>query len=380
MWRLLVTFSVSLGVGCELAGNIGNRPCQPEPDQVLCARQGRTCGSLSSLDNCGAFRTVGSCGTCESPATCGGNGLAGECGPGSASGGGSSGGGSAGGGLAGGAAGALGGAGIDREWSQTVAPPDAPVAYTVGTATVTDGVTGLMWQREEAGSFGWDEARTFCTRLTLEGHSDWRLPTRIELVSIVDTSRFAPAINLTAFPPTTQRFWTSTPSALANLRGESRIVEFQRGGTYSSRQLNVEHVRCVRAGITTPAAAPLTRYIVEAETVFDSVTGLMWQRNVSGRGYSWSEASTLCQTLRAGGFSNGWRLPRRKELETLIDEKQSTGPTLATFAFPTDQASGFFWSSTPGAASLGSAWQVSFSLGQAFAAQMSAQFQVRCVR
>ena len=332
MWRFLVIFSVSVGVGCELAGNLGNSPCQPEPDQALCARQRRSCGSLSSLDNCGVIRTVGSCGTCESPATCGANGFPGECGlPRFPSGGGSSGGGSAGGGLAGGAAGALGGAGVDREWSQTGTPPDAPVAYTIGTATVTDGITGLMWQREEAGAFGWDEARTFCTRLTLEGHSDWRLPTRIELVSIVDTSRFAPAINLTAFPSTTERFWTSTPSGLANLRGESRTVEFVRGVTRSSRQGNREHVRCVRAGITTPAAAPLTRYIIEAETVFDSVTGLTWQRNVSGRVYTWSEADTVCQSLRAGGFSNGWRLPRRKELETLIDEKQSASPTMAAF-------------------------------------------------
>ena len=42
----------------------------------------------------------------------------------------------------------------------------------------------------------------------------WRLPTRKELESLVDTSRHEPAIDTDKFPDTrSKRYWTSTPCA-----------------------------------------------------------------------------------------------------------------------------------------------------------------------
>jgi hypothetical protein len=53
--------------------------------------------------------------------------------------------------------------------------------------TVTDNVTGLMWQQASPLSgYAWADAVAYCSTLTLAGHSDWRLPTLIELYSIVD--------------------------------------------------------------------------------------------------------------------------------------------------------------------------------------------------
>ena len=56
-----------------------------------------------------------------------------------------------------------------------------------GDGTVTDGVTGLMWQqtpdaerRDQAG------CERYAKSLQLAGHGDWRLPTIQELVSIAD--------------------------------------------------------------------------------------------------------------------------------------------------------------------------------------------------
>ena len=57
---------------------------------------------------------------------------------------------------------------------------------------------------------------TYCENLTLPagGYSDWRLPNRNELQSIVDYSRYNPAIDTTYFPGTVASYyWSSTTYA-----------------------------------------------------------------------------------------------------------------------------------------------------------------------
>ena len=109
------------------------------------------------------------------------------------------------------------------EWSMPNGPAEVaagganPQSYTDdGDGTVTDKITGLMWQQAApATMYSWADALTYCPTLTLGGHGDWRLPTVIELSSLVDRSTSTgPTINTTAFPnaPTTY-FWTSSPSA-----------------------------------------------------------------------------------------------------------------------------------------------------------------------
>jgi hypothetical protein len=60
----------------------GGSSCTAESNAEFCARQARTCGSLSGTDNCGVARTVSSCGSCASPQTCGGGGEPNVCGGG----------------------------------------------------------------------------------------------------------------------------------------------------------------------------------------------------------------------------------------------------------------------------------------------------------
>ena len=69
-----------------------------------------------------------------------------------------------------------------------------PPSYTDnGDGTVTDNVTSLVWQKESVSDFEWGEAITYCKDLTIEGYSDWRLPTKKELVSIVDFGTYSPS-------------------------------------------------------------------------------------------------------------------------------------------------------------------------------------------
>lgn len=54
----------------------------------------------------------------------------------------------------------------------------------LGTETVV--WQGLEWQRCEDGlTYNWEEARTYCQELVLKWRSDWRLPTKDELKSLV---------------------------------------------------------------------------------------------------------------------------------------------------------------------------------------------------
>ena len=58
-----------------------------------------------------------------------------------------------------------------------------------------------MWQQETPiDTYTWQEALTHCNDLTLAGYSDWRLPTRNELQSLVDYSQYYPAIDTDLFP------------------------------------------------------------------------------------------------------------------------------------------------------------------------------------
>jgi hypothetical protein len=54
-------------------------PCSPESTAAFCARLGKTCGSVTAVDNCGSSR-VANCGSCAAPMTCGGGGVANQCG------------------------------------------------------------------------------------------------------------------------------------------------------------------------------------------------------------------------------------------------------------------------------------------------------------
>ncbi|MBI5546720.1 MAG: DUF1566 domain-containing protein [Deltaproteobacteria bacterium] len=125
------------------------------------------------------------------------------------------------------------------------------------------------------------------------------------------------------------------------------------------------------------AAAPAGRYTVATDTVRDNKTGLTWQRGVPTSYYSWANAQSYCQALNLGGFSSGWRLPTKKELETLVDRRDNN-PSIDSTAFP-NTPSEWFWTSTP-YASAGSAWYVYFDFGFSDYGDTTYICKVRCVR
>ncbi len=123
-----------------------------------------------------------------------------------------------------------------------------PPSYTDnGNSTVTDNVTGLMWQQEDDDTTRtWDEACSYCNDLALGGYSDWRLPSKKELMSIVDYSIYSPAIDTTYFPGTNASlYWSSTP--YSSFSRWFVYFGYGRVGYGYGKSLS-GYVRCVRGG------------------------------------------------------------------------------------------------------------------------------------
>lgn len=120
--------------------------------------------------------------------------------------------------------------------------PNAASYTTNGDGTVTDNVTGLIWQGTvDPGSYTQAQAATYCANLG----GAWRLPTRLELVSLVDFTIAYPGlpINQTYFPNTPgAAFWTS--SAYAS--GYAWFVAFDSGVSSADVVDSASKVRCVR--------------------------------------------------------------------------------------------------------------------------------------
>ena len=121
-------------------------------------------------------------------------------------------------------------------------------AYTKSGNIVTDSVTGLEWQDDAVGAITtWQGAITRCEALTLDTHSDWRLPNLNELTSIVDDTRSYPSVDPTFQNTISNAYWSSTTSASNS--SSAWLVSFDRG-VQNGRffKTDNDYVRCVRAG------------------------------------------------------------------------------------------------------------------------------------
>ncbi len=121
-----------------------------------------------------------------------------------------------------------------------------PCRYTPSQNTVLDNETMLSWQRTVDANHSWEDAKSYCLTLSLDG-GGWRLPTIQELQTLVDESKISPSIDETAFPSTpSAHFWSS--SASAGFAGYAWYVDFA-GGDVSLSMSDASNdlaVRCVR--------------------------------------------------------------------------------------------------------------------------------------
>lgn len=126
-----------------------------------------------------------------------------------------------------------------------------PASYTALNGYVLDNVTGLSWQQPiDSDNANCAEGCTqadaieYCANLELAGQCDWRLPTRIELVSIVDYNVSQPSINAVFAGTPADYFWTSSP--FQPNTESAWTVGFYDGYASVLSTSNAGHVRCVR--------------------------------------------------------------------------------------------------------------------------------------
>jgi hypothetical protein len=143
-----------------------------------------------------------------------------------------------------------------------LAEPEPLPSYTDnGNGTITDNVTGLMWEqktddggiRDKDVTQTWLDALNYCEDLILGGFSDWRLPNPKELERMVDLSTRNPAADTTYFPNTTNGYyWTGSTCAGCH-RHKAFAYDFSDGELYfgikkeRTEEVFPEHyTRCVR--------------------------------------------------------------------------------------------------------------------------------------
>jgi hypothetical protein len=266
-----------------------------------------------------------------------------------------------------------------------------PLSYTDnGDGTVTDNNTGLMWQKEGDGSiYNWYQAsgtydasynptsQDACGSLDLGSYPDWRLPTKKELMSIVNYAIPYPGPTIEpVFSNTISYYWAST--TLADNPSYAWIVNFLEGSVYNTNINDIDnayfYVRCVRGG-----QYPVQSFVNNEDgTVTDNNTGLMWQQAEPDY-MTWEQALNYCEGLNLANETD-WRLPNIKEFESLTDDTRYD-PAMDTNFFP-NASSSFYWSSTTVAFYPNNSWVVACSDGSIDGHQRKdvTHFYVRCVR
>jgi hypothetical protein len=116
-----------------------------------------------------------------------------------------------------------------------------------GDSTITDVISGLIWQKDSSDNGSWEEAISYCENLTLGSQSNWRIPNVKELESIVDYTKKSPSIDATFFlnTPSTTLTWASTTHANGTV--EAWGVLFSFGTCQISNKSSNHRIRCVRS-------------------------------------------------------------------------------------------------------------------------------------
>jgi hypothetical protein len=230
------------------------------------------------------------------------------------------------------------------------------------TSCVADGVTGLIWEGKtddgglrdkdnrytnQGGGAGTDASGYVAAvnAAALCGHADWRLPTMLELHTLLDYSRTStPALDPTWFPHTASSdHWTSDSTGLNNnawtlypspqagaaqfLRTSSLAVRLVRG------RLNTSSPRYSLA--TVPFGSDAAQNVVN-----DAVSGLQWRRCLQGQTWNGSACTgTLTvynhrSALAAQDATAGWRMPNAREARSVLEINHAPPYLNALFAAP----------------------------------------------
>ena len=255
----------------------------------------------------------------------------------------------------------------------------SPNKYLIdgGDGTVSDNNTYLTWQKADSGADKtYANAQLYCQNSTLNGLTDWRLPTVAELLTLRDATVSNPATgSLLTATTVAKPYWTVVQSAdLTNYW----VVSFLDGQTTVPSTGSSARARCVRSPFLT-AIVPGARWGTDLTKgwVLDNVTGRNWQLVSQAAVNGFAQASAWCATLALDG--GAWRLPSLLELESLVD-RRIAAPTIPKIFTAT--ADYYFSADTVVSSNGNRIWSVLFADGSSTASTIftTSGAAVRCVR
>ena len=210
--------------------------------------------------------------------------------------------------------------------------------------TITDNVTGLMWQKEMGIKISCADAIRKADTLRLGGYSDWRVPTVKELYSLIlfsgqvsgekaiknfinDSFFYQPLGNTEIGEREIDaQTWSSTQYISLTFNRDSTVfgVNFIDGrikgypkyqpGSNNSIPSKM-YFRMVRGN----HSYGVNNFVDNNDgTITDKATGLMWQKSDDGLARDWENALSYSENLTFANYSD-WRLPNAKELQSIVD-------------------------------------------------------------
>lgn len=248
--------------------------------------------------------------------------------------------------------------------------------------TITDKITGLMWQKVDGGEMTHSSALQYADSLTLGSFTDWRLPIAFEIYSIQNLQVNNPALNTTYFTKSNAEYWWTSD---LQVNDNSRVWVSNAGGgignhlkseTISAGGTKRYHARAVR-NIKENISLQKRFEVIDDDVMVDSLTGLMWQRKISNNPMTWENALAFSEQLSLGNY-NDWRLPNIKELHSIHMVKEFM-PCLDRISFPLADIRKL-WSSTTQNNQTTRAWYFDTNFGITTQEAKSTALYVLCVR
>ncbi len=243
-------------------------------------------------------------------------------------------------------------------------PENTPDYVNNGDGTITDMVTGLMWQRtpdrngdgtiNASDKVTYSEAVDGASSCKTGGHNDWRLPTIKELYSLImfsgvdpivegtSTSGLTPFINTDYFKFNYGDLTAGERIIDAQYVSSTKYVDYTMVHDETAFGVNFADGRIKGYGLTDPRGGEKKFYLIYVRgnsdygknnfvdngngTISDNATGLMWMQNDSEMGMNWQDALKYADTTQYAGYSD-WRLPNAKELQSIVDYTRSPSTT-----------------------------------------------------
>ena len=192
---------------------------------------------------------------------------------------------------------------------------------------VHDKSTGLFWQKDSVSGKSWRKALEYCENLAYAGYTDWRLPNKNELITLLDYSKTDEI--LSSFPDIQlEVLWSSTSHLGTSwFVGTDGYIDMWYGDLTQPEPCDYEgceydadygiNTRCVRSDLDEKEEIPACDGTGVGPC--KDAKGTIWSSRLYPEIFENNSGSIaeMCRYLSENG-SNQWRLPTIDEIRSIV--------------------------------------------------------------